>query len=483
MFVTHAPDDTSRLFIAQRGGGIRILDINTGVLESTPFLTIPGIDTGGSEGGFLGLAFHPDYFDEEADGYGKFYVKITTAGSDLTVHIREYAVSEANPNLADADSAREVLTYTNPAANHVGGWIGFSPNNKFLYIANGDGGGGNDTGTGHTPGTGNAQDITDNVLGKMLRINPLDPDGPTQPLTYSIPPTNPMVAGVGSPTDDVGDDEIWAFGLRNPFRASFDRITGDLWIGDVGQGSREEVDFQPANSGGGQNYGWRLREGSIENPANGIGGPCPGCINPVYDYDRPIGDPAIDQYRGTTVIGGYAYRGPDPSLQGQYLFLDRDAGTAGVNYWMFDPDNPYGSVQNIDSIMIPNVGSANSPVSMGEDAVGNLYITYFSGEVYRIATNQVIRGDYNADGEVDDLDFTRWRQTLGTTGVGLAADGSGNGVVDAADYVVWRKLFGTSVHDGAGSGATVPEPTTIGFLAVASVPISCTALFRRRRMV
>lgn len=483
MFVTHAPDDTSRLFIAQRGGAIRILNLNTGVLEATPFLTMTGIDTGGSEGGFLGLAFHPDYFNEEADGFGKFYVKITTAGSDLTVRIREYTVSEANPNLADSSSAREVLTYTNPAANHVGGWIGFSPNNKFLYIANGDGGGGYDTGPGHTPGTGNAQDITDNVLGKMLRINPLDPDGPTQPLTYSIPSNNPMVAGVGSSSDDIGDDEIWAYGLRNPFRASFDRITGDLWIGDVGQDEREEVDFQPANSGGGQNYGWRLREGAIPTPAGGIGGPCPGCIDPVYDYDRPIGDFAVDQYRGTTVIGGYAYRGPDPSLQGQYLFLDRDGGTAGINYWMFDPDNPYGSVQNIDSMMIPNDGSASGPVSMGEDAVGNLYIAYFSGEVFRIATNQVIRGDYNADGEVDDLDFARWRQTLGTTGAGLAADGSGNGVVDAADYVVWRKLFGTSVHDGAGSGATVPEPTTIGFLAVASVAISCTALFRRRRMV
>jgi glucose/arabinose dehydrogenase len=476
IFATHAPGDRNRLFIAERGGAVRILNLNTGGLEPTPFLTMTGIDTGGSEGGFLGLAFHPDYFDEDADGYGKFYVKITTSGSALTARIREYTVSDTNPNLANPSSLRDVLTYTNPQANHVGGWIGFSPNNNYLYIANGDGGGGNDNGTGHTNEPtvkGNAQDITNNFLGKMLRIDPVDPDG-MGPANYSIPPTNPMVADVGVPSDDLGDDEIWAYGLRNPFRSSFDRITGDLWIGDVGQGAREEVDFQPASSPGGENYGWRLREGSIQTPTAGIGGPCPGCTEPAYDYARPISDPppldpvitAMNQYRGTTVIGGYVYRGPDPSLQGQYLFLDRDGGTAGINYWRFDPDDPYASVQNIDSMMAPNVGSAGGPVSMGEDAVGNLYITYFTGEVYRIATNQLLPGDYNADGEVDDLDYGRWRATFGTNTGPRPADGNGNGVVDAADYVLWRKNFGASVHDDPGAGgSSVPELASAWYVA------------------
>jgi glucose/arabinose dehydrogenase len=492
MFVTHAPGDRQRLFFAERGGGIRILNLNTGTLESTAFLTMTGLSTAG-EGGFLGMAFHPDYFNEDADGFGKFYVKVTTAGSDLTVQVREYSVSSGNPNLANAGSMRQVLTYTNPQTNHVGGWIGFSPNNDgYLYIANGDGGGGNDTGTGHTAGTGNAQDITLNILGKMLRIDPLDPDGEMGALTYSIPPTNPMVAGVGDPDDDVGDDEIWAYGLRNPFRNSFDRITGDLWIGDVGQGAREEVDFQPASSDGGENYGWRLREGSIQTPGGGIGGPCSTCTEPVYDYARPLSNPtndpaitATNQYRGTTVIGGYVYRGPDPSLQGQYLFMDRDADTvqnsSDINYWMFDPADPYDTVLNIDSMMIPNVGSAAGPVSMGEDAVGNLYIAYFSGNVYRIATNELIDGDYNADGMVDNLDIDTWARAFGQSGANLAADGNGDGVVDAADYVMAQKLMGTSAHGGDGAGSSqAPEPGA-AISVISALAILITSRPRRGR--
>jgi glucose/arabinose dehydrogenase len=488
MFVTHAPGDRDRLFIAQRSGSIRVLDLRTGTLLPTPFLSMAGIDTGG-EGGFLGLAFHPDYFNSDAAGFGKFYVKVTTAGDDLTVHVREFQVSAANPNVANPDSLRPILTYTNPQSNHVGGWIGFSPNNKYLYIANGDGGGGNDTGTGHTSGTGNAQDITNNWLGKMLRIDPIDPDGPMGEGTYSIPPTNPMVAGNGSMADDIGDDEIWSYGLRNPFRSSFDRITGDLWIGDVGQGAREEVDFQapieyePGNSEVAANYGWRLREGSIQTPAGGIGGPCPDCIEPVYDYARPTNDPVVNQYRGTTVIGGYVYRGPDPSLQGQYLFIDRDANTdpniADVNYWMFDPDNPYGSVQNIDSMMVPNVGSAGGPVSMGEDAVGNLYVAAFSGNVYRINTNQLVPGDYNADGIVDPLDAAAWQQSFGQSGANLAADGNRDGVVDAADFVMMQKLLGTSAHGDLGGGSgQVPEATAT-LLPILAISL-LSRIWRRR---
>jgi hypothetical protein len=275
-----------------------------------------------------------------------------------------------------------------------------------------------------------------------------------------------------------------------------------MWIGDVGQGAREEIDFLAPTefqTGGDQaapNYGWRLREGSIPTPASGIGGSCSTCIEPVYDYERPIADPPdppnpdpvifeINQYRGTTVIGGYAYRGPDPSLQGQYLFLDRFAETAGINYWMFDPDDdPYDSVQNIDSLMVPNVGTASGPVSMGEDAVGNLYIAYFSGEVFRIATDQLIAGDYNADGVVDSADEARWRQTFGTTGANLPTDGNRDGVVNAADYAIIRKFFGASVHAGGSGGSdTAPEPAAIVQCAGTVVLLASSALFRRRRMI
>jgi glucose/arabinose dehydrogenase len=385
IFVTHAPGRPDQLFIAQRGGQIRILNLTTGVLEVTPFISIPNVDTEG-EGGLLGLAFHPDY-----QSNGKFYVNLTaeTGAAPFTTHVREYTRNPTNPNLADLSSQREILSFAQPQNNHNGGWIGFSPMDGNLYIASGDGGGGDDNDAGHTPGIGNAQDTTNNLLGKMLRINVNGDDFPTDlSRNYAIPLNNPFRAGVGSPGDDGGDDEIWAYGLRNPFRASFDRTTGDLWIGDVGQSAREEIDFQPANSPGGENYGWRLREGRIATPTGGVGGlPPPGNVDPVYDYDRDL-----DPFGGTVVTGGYVYRGPDPSLQGKYFFLDsrNSSATGDDNYWMFDPADPFGTVMNIDASLLPNVGLAQFPVSFGEDALGNLYIAYIaSGEVYRIQTTVI----------------------------------------------------------------------------------------------
>jgi hypothetical protein len=180
-----------------------------------------------------------------------------------------------------------------------------------------------------------------------------------------------------------GDAEIWSYGLRNPFRASFDRATGDLWIGDVGQSAREEIDYQPGSSTGGENYGWRLREGLIPTP--GVGGAKPPCnVDPVYDYDRNN-----DAFGGVVVTGGYVYRGPDPAIQGKYFFLDSrySDATGDDNYWMFDPTDPFGTIRNIDSLLVPDTGLARFPVSFGEDAAGNLYIAYLgSGEVYRIQT-------------------------------------------------------------------------------------------------
>ena len=376
IYVTHAPADASRLFIAQRGGSIRILDLTTGTLQATPFLTTT-VDTSG-EGGLLGLAFHPDYNNPAQTGFGKFYVNVTT-GSPFTTRIREFSVSPTNPNLANAGSMREILSFAQPQTNHNGGWLDFSPRDRYLYIATGDGGGGNDDGAGHTPGTGNAQDITNNLLGKMLRIDVNGDAFPADPArNYAIPPTNPFAAA-----GNAGDDEIWSFGLRNPFRASFDRANGNLWIGDVGQSQREEIDFQPATSPGGENYGWRLREGLIQTPT--VGGPKPpGNVDPVYDYDRNN-----DPFGGTVVTGGYVYRGPDPALQGKYFFLDSRSSpsTADDNYWMFDPADPFATVQNIDSLLTPDAGAPQFPVSFGEDALGNLYIAYLvSGDVYRIET-------------------------------------------------------------------------------------------------
>jgi glucose/arabinose dehydrogenase len=447
IFVTHAPGDRERLFIVERGGGIRILNLTTGSLVSTPFLSISGVNTSG-EGGLLGLAFHPDYATN-----GKFYVNLTAnntvSGTAFSTYIREYTVS-ANPNVANTTFNR-VLDFTQPQSNHNGGWIGFSPKDGYLYIAAGDGGNGNDQGSGHIEPGGNAQNLT-TVLGKMLRIDVNGDDfGGDATKNYANPSTNPFVGKDGL-------DEIWAYGLRNPFRSSFDRATGDLWIGDVGQGQREEINFQAANFAGGANYGWRLREGSIQTPGT-IGGPIPpGYVAPVYDYGRDTGS-----FGGTVVTGGYVYRGPDPTLQGKYFFLDsrNTAATSDDRYWMFDPANPYGTVANINALLTPNVGSAQFPASFGEDAIGNLYITFISsGEVYRINTNAFQTGDFDGDADVDGDDLLRWTAGHGMTAGATRAQGDadGDGDVDGDDLLAWQRHVGWSPLNVGSPAGAVPEP-------------------------
>jgi glucose/arabinose dehydrogenase len=210
------------------------------VLLGAAFLDIQArVDDAGNEQGLLGLAFHPDF---AANGF--FYVSYT--GTDDDLRISRFLVPAGAPDAADEASEAVLLTVGQPQTNHNGGWLGFGPSDGYLYIATGDGGGAGDEGGGHTQGVGNAQDITANLLGKILRI---DVDGSDAPGgSYGIPPGNPFV-GI------EGDDEIWAHGLRNPWRNAFDAVTGDLYIADVGQSSWEEIDFQHASSAGGENWG------------------------------------------------------------------------------------------------------------------------------------------------------------------------------------------------------------------------------------
>jgi glucose/arabinose dehydrogenase len=483
IYITHAPGDQSRLFVVERGGAIKILNLATNTVSATNFLTIPSVDAAG-EGGLLGMAFHPDYATN-----GKFYVNVTIdngglvlegAISPFSTRIRQYTVS-ANPNVANA-APTEILSFIQPQDNHNAGWIGFNPaitpgQPQYLYIPTGDGGNGNDSGAGHVAG-GNAQNIESNLLGKILRIDVNGDDFPADPArNYKIPATNPYV-GV------TGDDEIWAIGMRNPFRDSFDRETGDLWLGDVGQGAREEIDRQPANAPGAENFGWRFREGNIQTPS--VGGAIPPNYRaPVYDYARPVtpaSDP-VNLMRGTVVTGGYVYRGPDASLQGKYFFLDsRNSPASGDdNYWMFDISNPTGTVANINSQLTPNTGSIQFPTSFGEDAAGNLYIAYIgSGEIFRINMAHPT-GDYNLDGNVDNDDYTILRNSFGLTAAGLPADGNSNGKIDAADYVVWRNAMAAGA--GAGDDASVPEPTAAIFFAqLSAIIVSFFSTTRRRRV-
>jgi glucose/arabinose dehydrogenase len=370
-FATHAPGDTQRLFVTEQRGRILILDLGTLVVNPVPYLDIDSRMLGTGERGLLGLAFHPDYASN-----GLFYVNYTRNGDGDTV-IAEYTVT-GDPDVADFDSERILLTINQPQSNHNGGWMGFGPNDGYLYIATGDGGNACDSGSGHTTGIGNAQDLTGNLLGKMLRIDPLG-DVP-----YGIPATNPFV-GV------TGDDEIWAYGLRNPWRGSFDRLTGDLYIGDVGQDLREEVDFQDAASIGGENYGWRCREGNACSTGGASSCPstdgcvCPGSMPsltpPVYDY-RHAAPPAPTSFV-CTVIGGYVYRGSAlPQLQGAYFFADY----CGNGIWSFRVEGGLMTdYRDRTGLLTPSLD--NFPIvsitSFGEDANGEMYIVA-SGGVFQI---------------------------------------------------------------------------------------------------
>ena len=379
IFVAAPPGDTNRLFIVQQTGQIRILNLATGVVNAAPFLNIQSSIVAGGEQGLLGFAFDLNYATNR-----KFYLNYTVAGGAFgqgVTHIAQYEASAGNPDVANTDpmTQKVVLMFDQPQGNHNGGWIGFSPragDTNNLYIASGDGGNGNDFGPGHIEPGGNAQSNT-NLLGKMLRITINPTTG-----AYTNPVTNPYVGVAGA------RGEIFNLGLRNPFRCSFDRQTGDLFIGDVGQSLREEVSVQKnSNPNGGDNFGWRLREGFQQTPGAGIGGPPPlGNVDPIYDYPRSV---------GRTVIGGYVYRGSMiPTLQGVYVFSD-NIGVGG-------PDNPdnrgriftlnyngttASNFQDITAELFPVPGqhTLSNPASFGEDASGELYICDIgAGKVYRI---------------------------------------------------------------------------------------------------
>lgn len=280
-------DGSGRLFVVEQGGRIRV--VRDGQLLATPFLDIRSRVVSGGERGLLGLAFPPDYASK-----GWFYINYTEGGSapNLRTVIARYRVSRDDPNSADPASEERILVVNQPFDNHNGGQLAFSPRDGYLYAGLGDGGSGNDPQrNGQNPAA---------LLGKMLR---LDVESGVAP--YRVPEDNPFVH------DSRFRPEIWAWGLRNPWRFSFDRETGDLWIADVGQNRLEEVNFQPASSPGGENYGWVTMEASL----------CvtPGCnqaglVPPVFEYGRNL---------GASITGGFVYRGARyPSRQGHYFVAD-----------------------------------------------------------------------------------------------------------------------------------------------------------------
>jgi glucose/arabinose dehydrogenase len=369
VYVTAPPGDMTRLFVVQQTGEILIINLPSRTVNPIPYLDISAEIVYGGEQGLLGMAFDPNYATN-----GRFYLNYTAPGGAGVSHIAQFTVS-SDPDIADPESEATLLTFDQPQTNHNGGWIGFSPrpgDEGNLYIATGDGGGANDAGGGHIEPGGNALNTT-TLLGKMLRIHIEDTYG-----TYSIPPDNPFRGS------DTAKQEIFCLGLRNPFRASFDRVTGGLFIGDVGQSSREEIDVQkPSNPGGGENYGWRVREGFIQNPAYPDDPPPPDAVDPIFDYSHATGQ---------TIIGGYIYRGSRiPSLSGIYVFADylgpEGGGTGRIWIFRYNGRNVSG-FQDITSQLFPTrVGNfpLNNPSSLGEDASGELYICDITnGNIYKI---------------------------------------------------------------------------------------------------
>jgi glucose/arabinose dehydrogenase len=345
--ITNAGD--SRLFVVQKGGLIRILN-SDGTVNATPFLNLSAFVSTNSERGLLGLAFHPNY---ATNGY--FFVNYTNLAGNTV--IARYTVNASNPNIANTTET-VLMTITQPFANHNGGTIKFGPDG-YLYIGMGDGGSGGDPGN-------RAQNINEN-LGKMLRI---DVNATAAPF-YSNPSSNPYV-GV------AGNDEIWAIGLRNPWKFSFNRLNGDLWIADVGQDAVEEINKVASplpNSG--INFGWRCYEGNSTFITSGCA-PSSAMSFPFIQYTRFGG--------ACSVTGGYYYTGSAyPNFQNNYFFTDYC-------------DNKIRMVNNAGVITTTAAFSGNNFVTFGEDINGELYIAGItSGTVYKIIDSSLSNSNFNSE--------------------------------------------------------------------------------------
>ncbi len=329
------------LYFVTKSGTVRAL--RDGRLDPAPVLDISSKVSHGSEQGLLGLAFSPD---------GRFaYVDYTDRGGDTNVV--EYAWRD---DRADTASARRVLFVDQPFPNHNGGNLVFGPDGD-LYIGMGDGG--SDYGSGDPQGDPHRNGQDEGVLlGKMLRIEPRMPDGSLAPggRAYAIPADNPSVGQPGA------RPEIWAYGLRNPWRFSFDRTAGDLWIGDVGAGLEEEIDVQRAGSPGGENYGWNAVEGTVV-----YRGPPADAVGPVYEYNHSFG--------GCAVTGGYVYRGRAiPDLRGWYVFGDFCLGSVSA----LRADDPDAGEFTLSERNVPSLAS------FGQDQAGELYALSLAGGVYKL---------------------------------------------------------------------------------------------------
>jgi hypothetical protein len=345
-----APTGDDRLFVLEKGGLVKIL--SGGQVLGTPYLDLSGQVNTEGERGLTGLVFDPNFATN-----GRFYVNYTDKAT-LNTKVDRYTVATPGSNVVSGAVVQNILTIPQePFANHKAGWMGFRPgDNTNLYIAAGDGGDANNP--------NNTAQNPNNLLGKILRLN-VSGNG----VGYTVPADNPLVGVPGA------RPEIWASGLRNPWRNSFDRQTGDFWIADVGQGVREEIDLEKVGDPGGHNYGWRLREGTVPTP--GVGGNAPGLTEPLFDYTHlDVGG------LGDSIIGGYVYRGPSiGDADGRYFFGDFVANRV-FSFKLGADGKPIG-LRDDTTALLGGTGLTGID-SFGEDSTGRLYAIGIDGKVVRM---------------------------------------------------------------------------------------------------
>lgn len=425
MFLKAPQGDANYVYSGNRvAGAIGIFDRDTGEFLSR-FADLT--DASGPQDGLLDMAFHPDFAAN-----GLFYT-YTYSNTDQFVRIVERKRSVSDPLIADPNYERQILQMPNQNS-HNGGWLGFSPVDGMLYATTGDGGANQGANNGLP-----AQDPFD-LHGKVLRVDVAGDDFPSDnSKNYAVPAGNPYADG------QLGVPEVYALGLRHPFRASFDRAEGDLYIGDVGDASFEEINVLPSDSIGGENFGWRVREGSQDNP--GVDDPAPtDTIDPVFEYAHAGG--------GASVTGGVVYRGSEiPALQGTYFLGDFVRRTLFQSFKLVD--GVATNVANRTDELFPS-GYSGGLVAIGQDGLGEMYVvSLFNRNVYRIVAD-ALPGDFNDDGNVDAADYTVWRDQVGQSSDTLANDIDG-GLVGQAQYDRWVANYGQTTS----ATATVPEPASL----------------------
>lgn len=442
LYATHAPGDPYRLYICERPGRIKILDLRDGSIVQ--FMDIDTRVAGNInsstffDGGLIGLVFDPEY---QSNGF--FYIHYID--NDKKGRISRF--TRLTPDSADVNSELNLIFLDMPVTvGHRGGWLGFSPIDGYLYATVGDGSNGADS-------EGLAQTF-DDPFGSILRID-LDGNDSTNGL-YGIPDSNPFKdPAMGPPVP--GMDELWAYGLRNPWRASFDRATGDLYIGDVGESRFEEVNVQPSTSIGGENYGWSCLEGDVPFITTGLCDPLPqGLVGPVHAYEL------LNEPFGCSITGGYVYRGAViPEIEGAYFFADWCVDRVWSLRW--DAAQPTTSTDLTEwtSELTPDAGMLSRIVSFAEDHFGELYMIRFDqaeGEVFRVVPAGGFV-DCNANNVADASEIASGL-LVDDDGDGIAnscepceGDADGNGEINFADLTsVLSNWLADYIASGEGSG-------------------------------